>query len=103
VNLFFVATVVSALAGVAAGVYVADITSHSPLALGAAGLLVGILGYGASMAPGVALMKLAPNKGVTPSRLSSVGATLIFIGVLASPVVAFLATKLLLTVVIQWP
>ena len=101
-NLFFVAVVVSALAGMAAGVYVADITSHSSLAMGTAGLLLGIVSHGASLVPGVAVMRLSPKKGVTPSRLSNVGATLIFIGALASPVVAFLVAKFLLMAVTQW-
>jgi hypothetical protein len=99
-NIFEVAIFSSAIAGVAGGITAAPASAWSTIVCAGVGLLAGVLVYAAAMAPGIVLLKFAPNKGLTPSKMASAGAALVFAGAVGSPFVAYFSTVILFAVAV---
>ena len=66
------------------------------------GALLGYAVYFLCLLPGIAMMSLSPDQGLTESRRANFGAALIFAGFACTPVAAFLVASTGLEWLLGW-
>lgn len=66
------------------------------------GALLGFAVYFLCLLPGLAMMRLSPDQGLTDSRRADFGALLIFAGFACTPVAAFFAASIGLEWLLGW-
>jgi hypothetical protein len=66
------------------------------------GALLGFAVYFLCLLPGIAMMSLSPDQGLTESRRASFGALLIFMGYVCAPVAAFFVASTGLEWLLGW-